>query len=152
MVIFGFRGPNYPRVGGFWGFWGIVIRGNTVLWVYTNTQYTNTIVYMLYSMHVTYAIHMYTYIYICGHVWARTPPSPQVTSLPQYPPLSLLLRTKQNTDSRTVLKQRSMLELNFLHQKSDMQLTAAAQIGGFSMKLRTLRLRAGQQFEFKDKL
>ena len=28
-------------------------------------------------MHVTYVIHMYTYIYICGHVWARTPPPPR---------------------------------------------------------------------------
>ena len=82
MVRFGLGGPDYPRVGGFLGFWALEgllfekIRSWGFTRIHKNTRIHDTHVYMLYSMHVTYAIHMYTYIYICGHVRARTPQFP----------------------------------------------------------------------------
>ena len=61
------------------------------------TRIHDTHVYMLYSMHVTYAIHMYTYMYICKHVRARIAILfIYVTLLPQNRPLSVPLTSKMN--------------------------------------------------------
>ena len=72
MVIFGFRGPNYPRVGGFWGFWGFVIRGNTVFRVlrvfWPNCFwgfFTYTHMHLYTCRHIP--IHIYTHLYACTH-------------------------------------------------------------------------------------
>ena len=79
MVIFGFRVSNYARVGGLWGFspfsgclgvWGFVIRGNTVLRVYTNTRKyrihdTRIHLWNLFSYAIHYACYIcYTHVHI----------------------------------------------------------------------------------------